>query len=509
MGLNSAGIPFGSNMDHRAEEILPSTATVTRERVRWWDTLSFRLALIVNMTVVAVLATFGVLDYHRERDVHLSGVVDRLREEAKILLVARSHISDGEGFRRFVDDFCRQMSTAASPGHHIAVFGPDQAVVMRAHERADPGLETAMAATARTGATSFSYNGLSYVSVSVAGSDGERVAIAQSTEPIEAFLHAQRNSSIVSTGILVTLIFGVTTIGLLIWVRTPLRNLVAGVHALGQRRFDTRVRAAGKSELRFLARGINTMAGALERVEKLRRREMASARVIQQSLLPPDIRVTDHLAIAAVFLPADDVGGDLYDVIELQDGSTLIAVLDVSGHGVPAALCTALLRTVLRHEAGATVDTVRIAEAMNSEFADIGVSGAFATCFLARLVNSSGDIEYVSAGHEPGVLIRADSSIELLEDHGLPLGVDGGSTYRSFHASLNQDDRLFLFTDGLHEVFDEQETQFGRERLRQALAGTSKLPVDRQLRVIIEKVRSFQCQDRFSDDVTLLCAHRK
>ena len=251
------------------------------------------------------------------------------------------------------------------------------------------------------------------------------------------------------------------------------------------------------------------MACALERVEKLRQGEMASARLIQQSLLPRDIRVTDHLAIAAVFLPADDVGGDFYDVIELQDGSTLVAVLDVSGHGVPAALCTALLRTVLRHESGAAATTVHIAEAMNLEFADIGASGAFATCFLARLVSSTGEIEYVNAGHELGVLIRADGSIELLEGHDLPLGVDGSSKYRSFHASLNRDDRLFLFTDGLHEVFDEQGSQMGRERLRRALAGTSKLPVDRQLQVMIEKARSFQRQDRFNDDVTLLCARRK
>ena len=215
-------------MNHRIEESLPPIATGKRERVRWWNTLSFRLALVVNITVVAVLTVFGAVDYHRERNAHLDGVVNRLREEAKILLVTRSHISAEEGFGHFVDDFCRQMSAAASPGHHIVLFGADGSVVMRAHERADLGLETAMAAAAQTATTRFSYNGLSYVSVSVEGKRGERVAIAQSTEPIEAFLHIQRNSRFVSTGILVTLIFAVTTIGLLIWVRTPLRNLVAG-----------------------------------------------------------------------------------------------------------------------------------------------------------------------------------------------------------------------------------------------------------------------------------------
>jgi serine phosphatase RsbU (regulator of sigma subunit) len=238
---------------------------------------------------------------------------------------------------------------------------------------------------------------------------------------------------------------------------------------------------------------------------------MRRARAIQTRLLPPiESSSNGSYEVSAVFRPADSVAGDLYDIVELADGSTLLGVLDVSGHGVAAALYTALLRTVLRHQAKVTCDLARIVAAMNDEFTSVaGDSGEFATCFLVRLDRSTGSLEFVGAGHDPAVIVRADGSVELLEGRGLPIGLGGLEGYATSRSALRPGDRLFLYTDGLHEVIDEQGVQFGRQRLIDLLAKTSGLVPREQLDDVVRSVRSHERSGGFQDDVTLLCARRR
>lgn len=476
---------------------------------RWWNTLFFRLALVVNLSVIGVLGAFAFLDHQRHSKAHIANAVARLREEAKILRVARAYSQDMAASQRFFDDFCRQMGAAASPGHHIAVFDDAGNVSLRAHERADPELEAKMAETGHAGETYFSFHGEAYVSTGIASGNGETIVVAQSLAPFEQLVEAQQASAMASTGILVTLIFGITTIGFLVWVRDPLRELVKGVTAVGHGDFDVRVRPSGSSELRYLARRVNEMARSLQSVERRRRAEMKRAHEIQQGLLPKNHSATQHLEMAGMFLPADSVGGDLYDIVELKDGSVLLAMLDVSGHGVPAALYIALLRAVLRHQAVATVDIARIAEAMNQELCGIGGRGEFATCFLVRLRDDGPEIEYVSAGHDPAIVVRSQGEIEQLGGSDLVLGIEPDMSYALRKATLGSGDRLFLFTDGLHEVFSPEGHPLGRERLAGLLAETSQLSIQRQLEVVVQRVRSFHGGDSFGDDVTLLAGRRK
>jgi sigma-B regulation protein RsbU (phosphoserine phosphatase) len=269
------------------------------------------------------------------------------------------------------------------------------------------------------------------------------------------------------------------------------------------------LRSRGSGELRLLAHGVNQMARSLNQVEIRRRKEMERARVIQRGLLPRDGHHIEGFELAAAFLPTDSVGGDLYDIVPLADGSTLLVVMDVSGHGVPAALYTALLRTVLHHQACATSDITQIAAAMNREFASIASAGEFATCYLAKLMTSSGMIEYLSAGHDPAVLVRPNGNAEILAGSGLPLGIDGETAYQLVKGRSVPGDRLFLFTDGLHEAFDRQGRPLGRPRLVNLLVKTASLGLREQLAAVIRNVRSFQGRDNFDDDVTLLCAGRR
>jgi sigma-B regulation protein RsbU (phosphoserine phosphatase) len=478
-------------------------------RLRFWNTLTFRVALVVNATIIGVLGTFALTDYRRERALLIGQEIERLGEEAKVLAVARVHFPETEDFQRFIDDFCRQMSSAASPGHHIIIFDQAGITLLRAHERSNPGLEAKMATAAESQVDSFEHDGVVYLSVNVQTSDGATVSVAQSAAVIQHLITSQGISRATSMGILVGLIVAVTTLGLLVWVQRPLRELVTGVAAVGRGHFDVHVSSRGSGELRLLADGVNQMARSLNQVEFRRKEEMKRARVIQRGLLPRDVHRIEGFELVAAFLPTDSVGGDLYDIVPLTDSSTLLVVMDVSGHGVPAALYTALLRTVVHHQASATSDITRIARAMNREFSSIASAGEFATCYLARLVNTSGIIEYLSAGHDPAVVVRPDGSAEVLAGNGLPLGIDSETSYQSNRGRLVPGDRLFLFTDGLHEASDGHGRPLGRPRLVNLLVRTANLGLREQLEAVIREVRSFQRRARFDDDVTLLCiGHR-
>gem|GEM_PF-5911935 len=474
--------------------------------MRWWNSLSFRLALTVNVTALGVLGAFWLIDYRRERSVHRVAQTERLHEEAKVLRATRVRLKDAGAFQEFLDAFCRQMGVSASPGHHIAVFSAAGDVVARAHVRPNPDLEKMM--SARRGPSGiFVFAGEEYLSAQVTDSDQTRIVVAQSMADVDQIIHAQANSRAMSLALLAVLIFGVTTIVVLYWVRDPLRELVTRISELGGGRFDVRVRPSGSAELRFLAAGVNEMAAVLELSEKQRATQMRRARAIQTGLLPGDEYVQGSFEVHALFHPADSVAGDLYDIVELDDSSTLVIVLDVSGHGVAAALYTALLRTVVRQQIMITADPVRIASAMNDEFAGVaGSSGEFVTCFLIRFDHAAGTLEYLGAGHDHAVIVRADGTMTRLDSLALPLGVDDAPRFEASSSTLAPGDRLYLYTDGLHEAADAGGRLYGRERLYELLRRTCELGPVEQLDAVFQNVRSHAGSHGFDDDVTLLCA---
>lgn len=472
-------------------------------RATWRGTLTFRLAWLVNGIVILILTVFGLLDGSRERDVHLRIERERLREQAGVLVAARVHFTNVAEFQHFVDMFCREMRTNASPGHHIVMMDRNETVIARAHERTDAELERRMLA-ARSG--DFSLGKANYTAVSLTSSTGERVVVMQSLALVESILRAQWTSRAVSLGVLALALFAVNGLALLFWVRRPLSHLVRGVGAIGHGELSARVLPSGSDELRALAGGFNQMATSLERTERARRAGLKRAADIQSRLLPHLERAHAGYEIAALFRPADSVGGDLYDVIELPDGSLLLALLDVSGHGVAAALHTALLRTVLHYEARSGNRVEDILRAMNDEFVHVVAgSGEFATCVLVRLHVSGGTGEWGSAGHDPPVIVRADGRVETLEGGGLPLGVALGSVYEALPIALDRDARLVLFTDGTHEAGNADGELFGRARLFASLASANPPTAAETLRSAIVAIERFSAKLVFDDDVSLLC----
>lgn len=476
-----------------------------RRLPRFWDTLAFRVGVLVNTAVLLVLGMAALVGYRQERAGLLAAQTERLREEAKVIAVARARMPDQEVFRGFVDEFCHQMSVAVSPGHHIIALDEHGLILFRAHARAKATLETEMVRAIRDGTQQITAGAEGFIMATAPTSGRLTIAVAQSTDPVRKMIRQEAVVRATTVVVLTLLIFIVTCLGLLVWVRRPISNLLDVIGEIGARGFGVRAKTMGTTDLRLLADGVNSMAESLERVERARLSEMLRAKEIQENLLPALTEEINGFRCAAQFLPADDVGGDLFDLVRLEDGSVLVAMLDVSGHGVPAALYTALLRTVLRYEAERVQDPAAVLTEMNARLNAVTRLEDFATCFLLRIAPDGNSVSYARAGHDPAILVRADGILHEFRTGGLPLGLLPSASFVTSHERIACHDRLFLYTDGLHEVFDKERRLFGRERLNQLLRSTISLAPGDQVRYVIEHVRRFGQAINFADDATLIC----
>jgi serine phosphatase RsbU (regulator of sigma subunit)/DNA-binding response OmpR family regulator/anti-sigma regulatory factor (Ser/Thr protein kinase) len=244
-------------------------------------------------------------------------------------------------------------------------------------------------------------------------------------------------------------------------------------------------------------------AEALARARTELHRERELVDLLQQAVAPADVPELAELDIATSYRPAGPgvVGGDWYDVLPLPDGTVVLVIGDVAGHGLPAASAMAQIRTALR------VVLLRHARpgallAELDRFLRASDLGTFATMAIVRLDPGTGECTLASAGHVPP-LVRGDE-VELLQfQPGPPLGSGLGSRYPEATATLAPGAALVLYTDGLIERRDEV-IDVGLERLRTSLAAPSPSSAALVARVLEELV-----DDRHRDDVALLIARRR
>jgi sigma-B regulation protein RsbU (phosphoserine phosphatase) len=243
--------------------------------------------------------------------------------------------------------------------------------------------------------------------------------------------------------------------------------------------------------------------------ESLRRarseQELEMARRIQRSFLITRFPESPRLEIHALNRSSREVSGDFYDVVPSGDTSFLVAVADVSGKGVPAALLTSMLQASLRTQAAGAAPVGAILANVNELVLGTAPAQQFATFFLARVDESRLTLEYANAGHNPPVLVRRDGTLRLLETGGTVVGFLPGVTYEQETLALVPGDRLVVYSDGVTEAEGADREQYGEERLHALLAG---LPEALNARALIERV--LEDVDRHlggldaGDDITLL-----
>ncbi|MDR3665884.1 MAG: SpoIIE family protein phosphatase [Ignavibacteriaceae bacterium] len=232
--------------------------------------------------------------------------------------------------------------------------------------------------------------------------------------------------------------------------------------------------------------------------------ELEIARDIQKNLLPHSIPQYKKFDIAAYNITSKQVGGDFYDIIPLNDSSFCIAIADVSGKGVPAALLTANLQAFLKIICKHGMSLSEATELINDLVTDNTMDGKFITFFWGVLDEDVLTFNYVNAGHNPPLLIRKNKIIKL-DKGGIILGVMKTFTpYESPTISLEKDDMIIFFTDGVTEAMDKNGIEFSDEKLEELSLQSSALNASE----IIEKIRSsvaeFAAGTVQSDDITLM-----
>lgn len=224
--------------------------------------------------------------------------------------------------------------------------------------------------------------------------------------------------------------------------------------------------------------------------------DQIAARQIQQTLHPQKLDELPGYEVETFYKPFRDVGGDYFDVIELPGNRTLIAVADVSGKGMPAALLAANIQALVRSIANVEADPLLLARQINKHLSRYTPSDRFATAVFLVLRRDSGELTYVNAGHNAPMVFSAGSTT-LLEATGVPLGLFGDVEYEARVAVIPRGGGLLVFTDGLTDSIPGEDTA---SRLRDTLADSS--------RRTMSGLKSLMDPTHNEDDITILLVKR-
>lgn len=298
----------------------------------------------------------------------------------------------------------------------------------------------------------------------------------------------------------------------------PGRNRLVGVMALGPKRSEA---AYTKSDLHLLqtvatqtglalevtqlAHSLAAEAAQRERVN----REMEIAREVQERLFPQQMPEIEGATIAGHCRPALGVGGDYYDVFRLEDGRMGLAIGDVSGKGIAAALLMASLRASLR---GVSLDTPRdfakLMDKVNRLVYESSAENRFATFFFAAYDPKTRRLDCVNAGHNPPAVLRrgADGKAEVirLEVGGPVVGLLPSAAFTEQSLELQPGDMLLMFTDGISEAMTRDDEEWGEERMLASAEKFREKTASRALADLFRDVDAFTAGAEQHDDMTAL-----
>lgn len=231
------------------------------------------------------------------------------------------------------------------------------------------------------------------------------------------------------------------------------------------------------------------------------REEAEEARAMGRALLPRAIPQFAGIEIATASRPAGALSGDYFDVLDLGDGKAGLAIADVIGKGVAAAILMSNVQAAVR--ALASPDPAALAARVNASVMASSVPGKFVTFFYGVLDSQTEVLSYTNAGHSRPLVVRANGDTEWLADSGAVLGVFPDWRYESSEVRLAKGDRLILFTDGLTEAQNWNNEEFGEDRLAGLAGGISRLSADEIKDGLLAGVDGFT-GGSLQDDATLV-----
>ncbi|MFN9023171.1 MAG: PP2C family protein-serine/threonine phosphatase [Phycisphaerales bacterium] len=249
--------------------------------------------------------------------------------------------------------------------------------------------------------------------------------------------------------------------------------------------------------------------------------DLAVARTIQQNSWPKCVPQMDGFDIAASALPADETGGDAYDLIDLRSlppaapdaapsgSGMLFALGDATGHGIGPALSVAQFRAMLRMGARLHASVSQIARHINIQLCDDLPAGRFITNMIALLDPRASRIRYVSAGQAPLILVRADGTSEVRGATTLPMGIDPDCDFSEVETfDLAPGDVFVLLSDGFYEAMNHENEHYGEQRIVETVLANIALPAQGILETLAKGTLDFAQGRPFDDDQTAIIIKR-
>lgn len=293
-------------------------------------------------------------------------------------------------------------------------------------------------------------------------------------------------------------------------------DLYQGTLQVGQGDFSHQIPVRGEHQLSELATSFNTMTakirqliGEVKKKEKLDA-ELEIAREVQSSLFPTSAPKLRTLLMAAVCIPGRVVSGDYYDYVSLDDRWTVIALGDVSGKGVSAALLMASIQSALHAQlkfGGVSLrphfSTAELMDAISQQLYENTPPEKYATFFCSVYDDETGRLIYTNAGHLKPILVRDEKAIRL-EGGGMVAGLLPDVKYEQQDVLLQTGDLLAIFSDGIPEAMDGAQQEFGEARLAELLVTEINKPLDNIITVVTSAVGKWIHDPEGRDDLTLV-----
>ena len=237
--------------------------------------------------------------------------------------------------------------------------------------------------------------------------------------------------------------------------------------------------------------------------------ELLMAREVQMAFMPQNYPDISDLSFAHRYIPTFAVGGDFFDIQERGEGVVEIFISDVMGHGPQAAMITGVIKTLLTELSSRLAGPAYLLSQMNERFHDLMTSGGlpmFVTAFCMVIDTVNRKYTYSSAGHPAPFLVHNESSRmeSLASDPGPALGMIPNTYYENQERTMQAGDMLFFFTDGLDELPDQNNVQFGVKELENAILNNMHLPPSSFVETIMYAADAFADGLDSPDDITLL-----
>jgi len=297
-------------------------------------------------------------------------------------------------------------------------------------------------------------------------------------------------------------------------ITRPVKKLVAGARGISEGDFTTRVEIKTGDELEYLGGAFNEMAKDLEasveaKIYKERvTLELKLATDIQNQIIPDsnNLPKISGIDIAAGIIPAEEIGGDMYDFLPTKDGRLMFYLGDVTGHGVPAGIVSSIA-SALFYGYSADTDLKNIIINVNRVLKAKTMSNMFMTLCLMEWVPNLNRLRYVSAGHEQIIHYHAaDGSVTLTPAGGVALGMlpEISNHVNPVDVDLQSGDFLVVYSDGIPEAWKNEKEKYGMERFMESVKNANAKTAADMKAKILQDVQSFTAGYKQMDDITLI-----